>query len=408
VHGQSGLIYNLLTFPRMNLNALFKRIDATQGRRPHQLRAARAFGVSAYKAMQAMAASADGSFAGIDAGALEHFHLSVKATTAWAHPGNYLGAIGMLVNGHRLLVEAGPWETGFTRVELNGEPLPIGAVVPLVSTVQPKRPAGGLDASASASANSSGSGSAKPRLTALATAEAAAQFATMESLHAELARSQSRLEHELEPQLIAKVSKLMQAVAALDPQQDAHDGPGEEIEAVQLQDRHGAAGAGTDTAHATTGVDELLDGRNLQPQHTLFRFNSHQLAVRLPFLSLVLTNSGGFVNLERVSLHDDVSHALLHVEGLLGQSAPVHHMAQNGTKQDNDPHVQRDWHKQEQRHEQEQAQAGSRRAALLARMRDLSRAYSHHVADARYHISDYYVESQDLFGTDFVENRYSL
>jgi hypothetical protein len=332
VHGQSGAIYNLLTFTRMNLNALFKRIDIAQGRRPHQLRAARAFGVSAYKALQAIAAAAgEGSFSGISAGALDHFHLSVKATTAWAHPGNYLGALGMLVNGNRLLVEAGPWETGFQR---------IGPVVSLFESADDDSDDDLMvDAGPSAMAN-------------------------------ELAQG---------------------------PRSD-----------------DGAKDSGTESGQEIGGASEAEDVAPLLPrEHTVFRFNSHQLAVHLPYISLVLTNSDGFVNLEQIALTDDVSHALLHIEGLLGQSAHVHHMAQNGTKDDNDvqAHVHREPRLQQlQQLQFDQADAAdpARTARLLRQtLRIRSRDYAHHAADARYHIDDFYVESQDIFGTDFVENRYA-
>jgi hypothetical protein len=112
------------------------------------------------------------------------------------------------------------------------------------------------------------------------------------------------------------------------------------------------------------------------------------------------TNSDGFVNLEQIELHDDARRAR---EGLLGQSHAIHHMAANGTKMDNDAHAQR--HGQVAQQEQ---QPSSRRASLLVRLRDPSRAYKHHSADSRYHVDDYYVESQSLFGADSVENRYSL
>jgi hypothetical protein len=54
------------------------------------------------------------------------------------------------------------------------------------------------------------------------------------------------------------------------------------------------------------------------------------------------------------------------------------------------------------------AHPSARRLALLSRLRGLSHAYAHHSADARYHIDNYYVDSQDLFGADFVENRYQI
>jgi hypothetical protein len=373
VHGQSGAIYNLLTFPRMNLNSLFKRIGAAAGRRPHQLRAARAFGVSAYKAQQAIQAATEGGFSGLPATALDHFHLAVKSTTAWAHPGNYLGAVGVLVNGNRLLVEAGAWEKGFKRVELNGEALAIGSVMQLVdaqnkpvTTEAYRAPAAGAKARARLSAEES----------------AAAYAAKMESLHAALAASSSTLEQELEPELIAKVDALVQSVAALNENPNA-DERGQDI-GFSKHDDEGAA-------------------QHTQPQHTVFRFNSHQLAIRLPYISLVLTNSDGFVNLEQIELHDDASKAHEQIEGLLGQSHAIHHMAANGTKLDKEAHVQ-----QQLELSVAQAQPSSRRAALLTRMRDLSRTYKHHSADSRYHIDDYFVESQNLFATDFVENRYSL
>jgi hypothetical protein len=337
VHGQAGAIYNLLTFPRTNVNALFKRIDSTEGRRPHQLRPARAFGVSAYKAQQAIANAAGGRFTGVASSALDHFHLSVKTTTAWAHPGNYLGAIGMLVNDNRLLVEGGSWEKGFKRVELNGQPLRIGTVAPLLDRIN-------VD-------------------------------------------GDSDDDMMVDAELSATADALWQ-------QSGGHDG---------------AADSGTDRGQEISAADSEAESAAelaalLPPEHTVFRFNTHQLAIHLPYISLVLTNSDGFVNLEQIALHDDATRVHEQIEGLLGQSHAVHHMAANGTKNDNDLHL----HRQLQREQDDGAQAADpERAARLSRMRLLSRAYKRHAQDARYHIDDYYVDSQDIFGTDFVENRYS-
>jgi hypothetical protein len=351
--------------------------------------------VSAYKAHQAIAAAAtvaDGkSFSGIDASALEHFHLSVKSTTAWAHPGNYLGAVGLLVNGNRLLVEAGAWEKGFKRVELNGEPLPVGPVVKLLDAKQEQQ-------QMQPEARSAQVAGAKARVR-LSAEESAAHAAKMESLHAELATSSSTLEQELEHELIAKVDALVESVAALKhkPQPLKLKKSKQDADADADDDEGGQdIGFG-----AHSGDVEEKEIERMQPQHTVFRFNSHQLAIRLPYISLVLTNSDGFVNLEEIELHNDESNAHEKIEGLLGQSHAIHHMASNGTKIDKDAHAQ-------QEQQPQHAQPSSRRAALLARMRDLSRAYAHHSADSRYHIDNYYVDSQDIFGADFVENRYSF
>jgi hypothetical protein len=101
-------------------------------------------------------------------------------------------------------------------------------------------------------------------------------------------------------------------------------------------------------------------------------------------MSLLLTNSDGFVNFEQLELHEDASKA--------------HESARSEPR---DSLHATEWHQAGQG--QAHAWTGSSRNAsvsVAAYMRAHSQQYSPHSADARYHI-----DSQDIFGPDFVENR---
>ena len=67
-------------------------------------------------------------------------------------------------------------------------------------------------------------------------------------------------------------------------------------------------------------------------------------------------------------------------------------MKSNGEKEDRDPHTHVHHHEERK----------SSKASLLARK------YRHYHHDKKYHIDDYFIESQNIFGTDFIENRYSF
>ena len=96
VHGLAGEIFNLLTSPSMQLNALFSFIGEGQA-------------MSAGQQQQAQLASAAASP-----------RTPLPLTAAWSHPGTYLGAMGLQVGEHTLLVTPGPYATGFASIHLDG------------------------------------------------------------------------------------------------------------------------------------------------------------------------------------------------------------------------------------------------------------------------------------------------
>ena len=98
VHGLDGEVYALVSAPRLQVNALFSFLSS--GRCP----------------------MLDGA----------------PDSNCWSHPGSYLSAIGLLhamsdSSLHRLTVTAGPHDRGFSRVELDGRELTVGASVSLGS-----------------------------------------------------------------------------------------------------------------------------------------------------------------------------------------------------------------------------------------------------------------------------------
>jgi hypothetical protein len=50
-------------------------------------------------------------------------------TTAYNHPGTYLGSAGVKVSGHRLYVQAGDYRLGFANASLDGAELPVSSAV---------------------------------------------------------------------------------------------------------------------------------------------------------------------------------------------------------------------------------------------------------------------------------------
>jgi len=154
--------------------------------------------------------------------------------------------------------------------------------------------------------------------------------------------------------------------------------------------------------------------------NSLVRVNSHQVVIDMPFVRLVVTNADGFFNLERVELRDTLANAelLSHVEGLLGQSYHVHHMKNNGQKEDGEAaeHVgartlARYQHLNKIAHHMEKMQKLLHDRADQAVKEKVLQLGSYYNAEKRqndenFHINDYFVVSQDLFGVDFVENRY--
>jgi len=52
---------------------------------------------------------------------------SRKSTACWAHPGSYLGEIGLKAGKEQIFVASGPAATGFSAVTVNGKQLSVGA-----------------------------------------------------------------------------------------------------------------------------------------------------------------------------------------------------------------------------------------------------------------------------------------
>jgi len=53
--------------------------------------------------------------------------LYASAMNCWSHPGSYFGAIGIqTADGNKILIEAGDWSKGFSKVEINNKNINIG------------------------------------------------------------------------------------------------------------------------------------------------------------------------------------------------------------------------------------------------------------------------------------------
>ena len=108
VHGLPGRVYNILSLPALQLNSRFielRKGDAMNGTQQYGVRMRQAKLLSALK----------GAGAGNP----------LPKTISWSHNGLYMGEMGVLLDGHRLLVQPGAYASGFAVVELDGAALAV-------------------------------------------------------------------------------------------------------------------------------------------------------------------------------------------------------------------------------------------------------------------------------------------
>lgn len=133
--------------------------------------------------------------------------------------------------------------------------------------------------------------------------------------------------------------------------------------------------------------------------NAVVRLSSHQAVVWMPYIRLVISNSHRFLNIESADLYHNgfqgthsnyTNYHISHMDGLLGQTHEKHGMSGNGKKEMDA--IAGTW-----------ADARKRLIAELDKAGD-TKARN----DLVYHVDDYEVKSNYIFGTDFNENRYTL
>ena len=92
VHGIAGEVFNLVTTQHLQLNALFVFLDEGQS-------------ITSAQMAELRTASPASRY---------------PTTAAWSHPGTYLGAVGLQVESHGLVVHAGRYAEGFQSVTFDG------------------------------------------------------------------------------------------------------------------------------------------------------------------------------------------------------------------------------------------------------------------------------------------------
>ena len=79
----------------------FIPIDKNKGRAPNQLRPAHAYGIT-MKEINNYNANNNNNESPFPSP--HSFPLSVSSTKQWTHSGNYLGALGLLINGRKIFI----------------------------------------------------------------------------------------------------------------------------------------------------------------------------------------------------------------------------------------------------------------------------------------------------------------
>ena len=116
VTGAPARVFNLLSMRRLQVNSRFVSLSAGQSIGAAEMKTIR----SLMEITGAATAVASSLFV-------------PPPTTAYSHPGTYLGSAGVKLSGHRLYVQAGEYRLGFANVSLDGEPLPVSEAVQVLA-----------------------------------------------------------------------------------------------------------------------------------------------------------------------------------------------------------------------------------------------------------------------------------
>lgn len=115
VKGESGRVFNLISSPNLSFNNRFIALDSqNSSMSAAEMRQVRAqFKQSKMLELLAKASSDSGR---------------PPVTTAWNHPGTYMGESGLTLGESKLYIAPGSYATGFSSVTLDGVAVPISAV----------------------------------------------------------------------------------------------------------------------------------------------------------------------------------------------------------------------------------------------------------------------------------------
>ena len=119
VTGLPERVFNLISLRQLQLNSRFVALTDGQSCSAADMKNIRSL-------MQMMSSDSDAQDAPASASARSAPSIPPR-TTAYNHPGTYLGSAGVKLSGHRLYVASGAYAAGFSNVSLDGLELPVAA-----------------------------------------------------------------------------------------------------------------------------------------------------------------------------------------------------------------------------------------------------------------------------------------